>query len=108
MNEKWNEVELHDLGEEGDDVCEWCLRRIPIRDMPVHATIHTPNGVLGYQLCHACGMTAIHALQLGKEVTQECGAGNGRRVYFAIERVGEESELLSVKTWLGPRSEVGA
>lgn len=56
------------------------------------------------EMCGPCFITALHAIDLGYEVTQECQKENGvlgRRIYVAVEAVGQESELVSARMWLG-------
>lgn len=49
-------------------------------------------------LCRSCAITALNALELGRQVTQVAQKG-GRQLYIAVERTGQESVLLSAKRW---------
>lgn len=49
-------------------------------------------------LCESCSITAANALELAREVTLEIPKG-GRQLYIAVERTGQETELLSVHRW---------
>ena len=80
--------------------CEWCGRKIE-NDYEFVASVHTEDGSASYSIqwiCRACAITAANALELAKQVTQAIKEG-GKQLYIAVEKSGEEGELLSVKRW---------
>jgi hypothetical protein len=84
-----------------DFICEWCGRDTMTDDEMDYITLHGPRSET-LPLCRNCYITALQALQFGKEVTQECqtdGKTVGKRIYVAVERVEQQSELVNALIW---------
>ena len=87
-----------------DFVCEWCGKDVMmlsnIEDDLFGITIHGKNSSEHIELCTSCFTTAYQALSFGKEVVQDCPInGSGRRIYLAVEKVGENNEIVNALIW---------
>lgn len=82
-----------------EPICEWCGKGTK-DDEYVANIFGTPSGAsFSFQrLCRSCAITAANALTLARQVTETVKDG-GKQLYIAIEKNGEENELLSVKRW---------
>lgn len=62
--------------------------------------LHGPNDQM-MQLCRTCYIVAIQGLMFAKEVAtcQTIGKPRGKRIYVAVEQIGQESELVNVLNW---------
>lgn len=83
--------------------CDWCGRDTYDDNEYLGYTLHGP-GDAPYEpieLCRNCFISAVQALQFGKEVMQDCQInGNGRRIYVAVEATsGGENELVNALVW---------
>jgi hypothetical protein len=85
-----------------DFVCEWCGKDLMdgTSDDDFQAiTLHGPK-TQNIELCKSCYITAIQSLQFGKEVVQDWkDHQTGRRIYVAVESVGQHNELVNALVW---------
>jgi hypothetical protein len=84
-----------------DFICDWCGRDTMNLAEPGdmdYITIHGPRTPETLPLCRSCFITAVQALQFGKEITQDCQPA-GKRIYVAIERVEDKGELVNALIW---------
>jgi hypothetical protein len=87
-----------------DFICEWCGKDVMMKphldEEMDYVTLHGPGEPIMIPLCRSCFMTAVQALQFGKEVVGEClEPKTGRRIYVAVENVGRQSELVNALVW---------
>jgi len=67
-----------------------------------YITLHGPKSPETLPLCRNCYITALQALQFGKEITRDCqtnGKTVGKRIYVAVEKVEQSSELVNALIW---------
>ena len=81
--------------------CDWCGTKQEA-NTTVYLTGVIKKGsdwiIPPYFLCLDCSVTAHHALELAREVTQVVQKG-GKQLYIGVEKIGTKKELLSVKRW---------
>ena len=97
---------MRDIDSPLDFVCEWCGKDIMdlqhINDDLDYISIHGPGEAQMLQLCRSCFITAYQGLMFAKEVVNDCqttGRTVGKRIYVAVESVGQENELVNVLNW---------
>lgn len=65
-----------------------------------YITFHGPGEPIMLPLCSSCYITAVQSVQFGKEVVDDCREhGTGRRIYVAVESVGQQNELVNALIW---------